>query len=73
MSQGEIIRASDVYGVTRDLPMNYVSRKAVDDELVSALTRDQHMVIYGSSKQGKDFSAEVSSARRRIHCCHRQQ
>jgi len=46
-------KASDVYGIGRDLPLNYVSRKSVDELLVSSLTRDKHLVIYGSSKQGK--------------------
>lgn len=45
--------ASDVYGIGRELPLNYVSRPAVDDRLVENLTRDRHLVIYGSSKQGK--------------------
>lgn len=47
------LRASDVFGVAREVPLNYVTRKSVDDELVDALTRDKHIVIHGSSKQGK--------------------
>jgi hypothetical protein len=47
------VTTSDVFGVARDLPRNYVTRPAVDDRLVSSLTRDKHVVIYGSSKQGK--------------------
>lgn len=46
-------RASDVYGIGRDLPLNYVARKAVDDYFVANLTRDKHIIVYGSSKQGK--------------------
>ncbi len=46
-------KASDVYGIGRDLPLNYVSRKSVDELLVNSLTRDKHLVVYGSSKQGK--------------------
>lgn len=46
-------RASDVYGIGRELPLNYVSRKAVDEYFVANLTRDKHVIIYGSSKQGK--------------------
>ena len=42
-----------VYGITRDVPLNYISRKAVDEEFVNNLSRDKHVVIYGSSKQGK--------------------
>ncbi|GAA1476204.1 hypothetical protein GCM10009623_06500 [Nocardioides aestuarii] len=43
----------EVYGVARDLPENYVTRDSVDAAFVEALTRDQHIVVYGSSKQGK--------------------
>lgn len=46
-------RASDVYGIGRDLPLNYVSRKSVDEYFIANLTRDKHIIIYGSSKQGK--------------------
>jgi hypothetical protein len=46
-------KTSDVYGIGRDLPLNYVVRPAVDGALVDNLTRDKHLVIYGSSKQGK--------------------
>lgn len=42
-----------VYGISRDLPLNYVSRPQVDEALVDNLTREKHIVIYGSSKQGK--------------------
>lgn len=48
-----VYRASDVYGIGRELPMNYVARKAVDEYFVANLTRDKHVMIYGSSKQGK--------------------
>lgn len=46
-------KTSDVFGINRDLPLNYVDRAKVDDYLVDYLTRDRHIVIYGSSKQGK--------------------
>lgn len=46
-------KTSDVYGIGRDLPLNYVIRPSVDDSLINNLTRDKHIVIYGSSKQGK--------------------
>ena len=46
-------KASDVYGIGRELPLNYVARKAVDEYFVSNLTRDKHVIIFGSSKQGK--------------------
>jgi hypothetical protein len=46
-------KTSDVYGISRELPLNYVTRDAVDGALIDNLTRDKHIVIYGSSKQGK--------------------
>lgn len=46
-------KVDDVYGITRELPLNYVIRKGVDDEFIESLARDRHIVIYGSSKQGK--------------------
>lgn len=46
-------KATDVFGISRDLPLNYVSRKSADDALIENLTRDKHLVIFGSSKQGK--------------------
>lgn len=44
---------NQVYGVQRDLPLNYVLRGGVDTPLIESLTKDRHVVIYGSSKQGK--------------------
>jgi hypothetical protein len=46
-------RASEVFGITRELPLNYVTRSSVDVVLVESLTRDHHVVIFGGSKQGK--------------------
>ncbi len=43
----------EVFGISRDLPLNYVDRTDVDEKLVENLTREKHIVIYGSSKQGK--------------------
>lgn len=48
-----IHQLSDVYGISRDVPLNYVPRDTVDGALVASLTRDKHLVIFGSSKQGK--------------------
>jgi hypothetical protein len=44
---------NEVFGISRDLPLNYVDRTNVDEKLVDNLTREKHIVIYGSSKQGK--------------------
>ncbi|CAK8722042.1 ATP-binding protein [Candidatus Electrothrix aarhusensis] len=46
-------KVDDVFGINRDLPMNYQERSSADKVLVTSLTRDKHIVIYGSSKQGK--------------------
>jgi len=48
-----VYKSSEVYGIGRDLPLNYVSRKKVDDLFLDNLTRDKHIIVYGSSKQGK--------------------
>lgn len=46
-------RTSDVFGISRELPLNYVERVSADTKLVDNLTRERHLVIFGSSKQGK--------------------
>lgn len=46
-------RTGDVFGVSRELPLNYVERKSVDGKFVANLTQDKHVIVYGSSKQGK--------------------
>ena len=43
----------DVFGVSRDIPVSYVERTHVDDKLLENITRDKHIIIFGSSKQGK--------------------
>lgn len=43
----------EVFGINRDLPLNYTERATADDVLIRNLARKQHLVIYGSSKQGK--------------------
>jgi hypothetical protein len=49
----QVNKLADVYGINRDIPLNYVSRADVDDVFVDHLTREQHLIIHGSSKQGK--------------------
>jgi hypothetical protein len=46
-------KTNDVFGISRELPMNYVARLSADDAFINTLTRDRHVVIYGGSKQGK--------------------
>lgn len=52
-SMTDEISLDDVYGVARDVPRNYVPRDPVDGLLVGSLTRQKHIVVFGSSKQGK--------------------
>lgn len=47
------LRTADVYGIQKDLPLNYVTRDSADGRLLDSLTRGKHLVIHGSSKQGK--------------------
>lgn len=44
---------SNVFGTSRDVPESYVEREGVDDRFLNDLARDKHLVIHGSSKQGK--------------------
>jgi hypothetical protein len=48
-----INKTDDVFGINRNVPLNYVVRESADNFLIDNLTRDKHIVIYGSSKQGK--------------------
>lgn len=43
----------EVFGLRRDVPLNYVARPEVDERFVLELASEKHVVIYGSSKQGK--------------------
>lgn len=47
------VTISDVFRTARGLPENYVARANVDDKLINALSQESHIVIHGSSKQGK--------------------
>jgi len=53
MAEAESYRRDEVYGVTRELPLNYVTREEVDGHFISNLSSDRHIVVFGSSKQGK--------------------
>lgn len=52
----------EVYGVAREVPLNYITRPGIDTTFVENLARDKHIVIFGSSKQGKTCL--------RKHCLH---
>ena len=49
----KVHKTTDVFGISRDLPLNYVERVTADEFLIENLTRNKHLVIFGSSKQGK--------------------
>ncbi|WP_414586494.1 hypothetical protein [Scytonema sp. PCC 10023] len=53
MFNRKIYQIDSVYGIARDIPLNYVERHEVDEKLKENLNRNRHIVIYGSSKQGK--------------------
>lgn len=43
----------EVFGIVRGKPLTYVERSRVDNVFFESLARDKHIVVYGSSKQGK--------------------
>lgn len=49
----KIYETNEVYGIARGIPLNYVQRQEVDEKLKENLNKSRHVVIYGSSKQGK--------------------
>lgn len=53
MSSSNIHTVDEVFGISRHLPLNYVEREKVDGKLREELRAEHHVVIYGSSKQGK--------------------
>jgi hypothetical protein len=46
-------KLAEVFGTSRKLPLTYTIRKTVDHRFLNDITRDKHVVIHGSSKQGK--------------------
>lgn len=48
-----IVLVDEVFRTSRDLPKNYISREHVDDLFIDSLAKETHVVIHGSSKQGK--------------------
>lgn len=54
-------KIDEVYGIVRGgVPLTYVSRPQVDDRFLNEIHRDQHITIYGSSKQGKSSLLKVA-------------
>lgn len=61
----------DVFGTSRELPANYVIREHVDFKFVDSLSKDRHVIVHGSSKQGKTSLRKkhlVSSDYKTITC-----
>jgi len=53
-------KVDEVYGIVRGgVPLTYVSRPQVDDRFLNETHRDQHIVVYGTSKQGKSSLLRV--------------
>lgn len=48
-----LAKTEEVFGIVRGRPLNYVERERVDSVFFESLSRDKHIVVYGSSKQGK--------------------
>lgn len=53
MFKNKKIKIQDVFGQSRNLPLNYIERENIDSAFKESLTFNKHVVIYGSSKQGK--------------------
>jgi hypothetical protein len=49
----KMYQLDSVFGVSREVPLNYVAREQVDGLLLNYLDKKRHIVIHGGSKQGK--------------------
>ena len=57
-------KVGEVFGISRDLPVNYVLRKGIDDKLIDNLTRDHHVCDFRELKAGKDMFEKILPERR---------
>jgi len=48
-----VLKLKDVFGVSKQRVQSYLERDAVDGFFVKAVGSDNHIIVYGSSKQGK--------------------
>ena len=54
MARAHEHKLDEVYGIARQgVPRTDIARSDVDERFLNEITRDQHIVLYGSSKQGK--------------------
>ena len=44
---------NEVFGTSRTIPHSYTDRTGIDDLFIESIKKQRHIVIYGSSKQGK--------------------
>lgn len=47
------MQVSEVFGVNKEMVLSYFTREFVDGKFEQELRGDKHIIIYGSSKQGK--------------------
>ncbi|WP_146762347.1 hypothetical protein [Paenibacillus contaminans] len=47
------IEVANVFGVKKEMVLSYIEREQVDQKFKRALKTDNHIVVYGASKQGK--------------------
>ena len=66
-----IHKVSEVFGQSRGIPLNYVQRDNVDLKFQESLRSKKHIVVHGSSKQGKTSLRKISLKNDQyilIHC-----
>lgn len=49
----KINKTSEVFGVSNEEILSYIERKDVDDLFINGVTQNKHIIVFGSSKQGK--------------------
>lgn len=49
----KIRKTSEVYGVSNEEILSYVEREDVDDLFINGISENKHIIVFGSSKQGK--------------------
>jgi hypothetical protein len=49
----KIRKTSEVYGVSNEEVLSYIEREDVDDLFMNGISENKHIIVFGSSKQGK--------------------
>ena len=55
---GHGMQTIEVFGVSKEMVKSYIERPEVNGKFLDALKEDKHIVVYGSSKQGKSALVE---------------